>query len=91
MKFLPYDNKDFLEPAHDHDPGAVSHLTNLPQSISDTLPSEGRKVLPALQEATSIVFASYTRLQILLGQRFERLIVLPAEHKKEDAGKVQCK
>lgn len=91
MKFLPYDNPNFLQPAHDHDPQEVSNLTDLPQSISSSLPNELRELLPAVQEATSIVFASFNRLDDLLSQRLERLAIVPDQDRNPDAGEVQCK
>lgn len=91
MKFLPYDKPHFLEPAHDHDPADVSELTDMPLSISGSLPNEIRELLPAVREATSIVFASFNRLENLRSQRLERLVALSGENKKPGAGEVQCK
>jgi hypothetical protein len=91
MKFLPYDKPHFLEPAHDHDPTQVSNLTDIPQSISGALPNEIRELLPAVREATSIVFASFNRLDDLLSQRLERLTIVPNENRKPDASEDQCK
>ena len=91
MKFLPYDNPDFLEPAHEHDPQEVSKLTDIPQSISGSLPNELRELLRAVREATSIVFASFNRLDDLLSQRLERLTIAPDESRNPGAGEVQCK
>jgi hypothetical protein len=91
MKSLPYDKPHFLEPAHDHDPADVFDLTDLPLSISGSLPNEIREVLPAMREATSIVFASFSRLDDLLSQRIERLSVLQGENRKPGAGDIQCK
>jgi hypothetical protein len=90
MKFLPYDKAHFLEPAHDHDPVDVSHLTRLPLSISSELPQQVLDILPAVCEATSIVFASFDRLDDLLSQRLERLHPLSPENQKLGLSSVQC-
>jgi hypothetical protein len=91
MKFFPHDKPHFLQPAHDHDPADVSNLTDLPYSVSGALPNEVRELLPAVREATSIVFASFSRLDDLLSQRLERLTTVPNEYRKRDGGEVQCK
>jgi hypothetical protein len=91
MKFLPYDKPDFLEPAHDHDPTEVSSLVDLPRPLLDPLPNEIRELLPAVREATSIVFASFKRLDHLLSQRLERLTVLPDAVREQGEGGVYCK
>lgn len=91
MKFLPYDKPNFLEPAHDHNPADVSNLTDLPPSCSGRLPAEIRELLPAVQEATSIVFASLNRLDDLLSQRLDRLTILSEDGTKPGVGNIQCK
>ena len=91
MKFLPYDKPHFLMPAHDHDPADVSNLTDLPLPVSGPLPKVVRELLPAVQEATSIVFASFNRLDNLLSQRLERLSVVRDENRNPDGEDVQCK
>lgn len=67
----------FLEPPHLHDPTDVSHVAALPESMLSQLPLSVQDALWTLQESTSIVYASYERLQELLDQRFDRLIPLP--------------
>jgi hypothetical protein len=76
MKPLPFDNPYFLESTHRHNPAEISDLIDLPRSVLDVLPYEVRRLLPALQEAISIVFSSANRLDDLLSQRLERLIPL---------------
>ncbi|ERF74965.1 hypothetical protein EPUS_05173 [Endocarpon pusillum Z07020] len=89
MEGLPYDDPRFLEPAHDHNPSNISYLTDIPLSSSSYMPDEVRDLLPAVQEATSIVFASFKRLDDLLSQRFERLMVLPEEDRKPGPRNIQ--
>ena len=91
MGSLPYDNPGFLEPAHDHDPVDISYLTGLPPSSSSYLPDEVQDLLPAVQEATSIAFASLNRLDDLLSQRLERLTILTEGNKKSGPGNTQCR
>src|SRR5690349_5981749 len=75
----PNDTADclFLEPPHSHDPSDVSHLAALPASMLSQLPESVQDALWALQESTSVVYASYLRLQALLKERFERLTPIP--------------
>lgn len=63
----------FLEPPHSHNPSAVSHVAALPESMLAQLPLAVQDALWTLQESTSVVYASYLRLQDLLDERFERL------------------
>ncbi|KIX03661.1 uncharacterized protein Z518_07214 [Rhinocladiella mackenziei CBS 650.93] len=67
----------FLAPPHSHDPSDVSHVAALPSSMLLQLPESVQNALWTLQESTSIVYASYIRLQALLNERFDRLIPLP--------------
>jgi hypothetical protein len=91
MHLLPYDKMNFLEPAHEHNPADIAHLTDLPASISGYLPEEVEELLAHVQEAASIAFASLNRLDGILNQRLEILTVLPKEHMKPGGGDVQCK
>lgn len=90
MKLLPYDQPHFLMPAHDHDPVDVSNLTNVPLSVFGYLPDEVRELLCAVQEATSIIFASFNRLGDLLSQRLDRLSIVRDENRTGGAADVQC-
>lgn len=67
----------FLAPPHSHDPSNVSHVAALPAMMLSQLPESVQDALWTLQESTSIVYASYTRLQSLLTERFEHLVALP--------------
>ncbi|KIW63097.1 hypothetical protein PV04_09974 [Phialophora macrospora] len=67
----------FLEPPHSHDPSNVSHIAALPADMVSQLPEAVQNALWTLQESTSIVYASYLRLQALLEERFDRLTPLP--------------
>lgn len=67
----------FLAPPHSHDPCDVSHVAALPQSMLQQLPESVQTALWTLQESTSIIYASYVRLEDLISERFDRLIPLP--------------
>ncbi|KAK5452928.1 hypothetical protein LTS15_007076 [Exophiala xenobiotica] len=67
----------FLAPPHSHDPSHVSHVAALPASMLLQLPETVQEQLWDLQESTSIVYASYIRLQELLDERFDRLVEMP--------------
>ncbi|EHY60156.1 hypothetical protein HRR83_009120 [Exophiala dermatitidis] len=69
----------FLAPPHSHDPNDVSHVAALPSSMLMQLPEAVQDALWTLQESTSIVYASYMRLQELVDERFDRLIPLPGQ------------
>ena len=71
----------FLEPPHDHDPRAISHIAALPASVLGSLPEPIQDALYTLQESTSVVYASYLRLQDLLDERFERLTTISGDCK----------
>ncbi|KIW98677.1 uncharacterized protein Z519_00338 [Cladophialophora bantiana CBS 173.52] len=77
MNASPIADALFLEPPHSHDPSNVSHVAALPASMLMQLPEAVQDALWTLQESTSIVYASYLRLQELLDERFDRLIPLP--------------
>ncbi|ETI26753.1 hypothetical protein G647_10198, partial [Cladophialophora carrionii CBS 160.54] len=66
----------FLEPPHSHDPINVSHVAALSASTLRQLPEAVQDALWALQESTSVIYASCLRLQALLEERFERLTAL---------------
>jgi len=91
MPFIHYDKMHFLEPAHEHNPADIAHLTDLPASISNYLPEEVEELLGHVREATSVAFASLNRLDDILSRRLEILTVLPQEHMKPGEGSVQCK
>lgn len=78
----------FLAPPHSHDPTDVSHVAALPTSMLLQLPEAVQENLWTLQESTSIVYASYLRLQELIEERFDRLVESPFGRK---ADIVDCK
>ena len=55
----------------------MSHIAALLASMLSQLPEAMQDALWELQESTSVVYASYVRLQALLEERFKRLIPLP--------------
>lgn len=63
----------FLEPPHCHDPSHIAHVCTLPSTTLSQLPDSLQDALWAMQESVSIAFASYSRLQALLSERFSRL------------------
>jgi hypothetical protein len=63
----------FLEPPHSHDPTRISHIAALSATVLTALPDAVQDALWTLQESTSVVYASYLRLQALLKEKFERL------------------
>lgn len=78
----------FLAPPHSHDPCDVSEVAALPSSMLMQLPEPVQEALWTLQESTSIVYASYLRLQTLMNERFERLIPLPS---RQGDAMISCK
>ncbi|KAL6249216.1 hypothetical protein RBB50_004279 [Rhinocladiella similis] len=73
----------FLAPPHSHDPTDVSHVAALPTSMLLQLPEAVQENLWTLQESTSIVYASYLRLQELIEERFDRLVESPFGRKAD--------
>ena len=67
----------FLEPPHSHDVTNISHLASIPTCMLDQLPAEVQDALWALQESTSVVYASYSRFQDIVSTRLDRLTTLP--------------
>ena len=76
MKPLHHVESLFLEPPHSHNPSNISNIAALPSSMLVQLPEEVQDALWTLQESTSVVYASYLRLQALLDERFDRLTPL---------------
>jgi len=77
MKPLYRADSLFLDPPHSHNPSNVSQVAALPSSMLMQLPESVQDALWALQESTSVVYASYLRLKSLLDERFDRLTPLP--------------
>jgi len=69
-----YENLGFLEPNHDHNPASVIHLIEPPKELIRLLPDEVIAILEGVQDATSIAFASKTRFDDLVAERFDRLL-----------------
>ena len=67
----------FLDYPYAHDPTGIANIAALSTDLLRQLPSEPQDSLWLLQESTSVVHASYTRLQDLLDEKFERLYYLP--------------
>ena len=73
----PTEMLPFLEPPHAHDVSSIAHLASLPTNMLDQLPQELHEPLWQLQEAISVVYASYARLQGILAAELDRLVMLP--------------
>ena len=94
MDPIGYDEPQFLEPAHFHDPVQLSHIITLPTSLTDKIPNSFREALAALQESTSVAFASSQRLQALVGDLFHRVVPAMAELNSSpvnEDGKIKCR
>jgi hypothetical protein len=72
-----HEERPFLEPPHSHDVTNIAHLASIPTSLLDQIPADVQDALWALQESTSVVYASYSRLQEIVYSRFDRLVLLP--------------
>ena len=69
----------FLDYPHAHDPTNTSDIAALSTDLLRQLPIEAQNSLWLQQESTSVVYASYIRLQDLLDEKFERLSCLPQD------------
>lgn len=90
---VDFDEPQFLEPAHSHDPIHVSNIITLPTSLVKNIPASFQHALTNLQESTSVAFASYSRLQELVAARFYRLVPAKTQpaSKAEDPHSIKCK
>jgi hypothetical protein len=89
---IDYDEPQFLEPAHSHDPVQVSYL--LPTSLNENIPGSFRDALTVLQESNSVAFASSKRLHALVGDRFNRLVPAKVELSSipvNEGGNIRCR
>lgn len=77
---LPY-----LETPHSHNPAAIPQFIGLPSSMLLKLPMSIHEIVWTLQESTSVVFASYNRLQELLNERENRSFIYNSV-----TGQVEC-
>ena len=90
---MDYDEPQFLEPAHSHDPVQVSDLIVTPTSVTENIPSSFQEALTVLQESTSVAFASSKRLQALAADRLHRLVPAMGELSSSpvsEAGDIKC-
>ena len=89
---LDFDEPQFLEPAHSHDPGCMTQQATVPVALFEAVPDTFQQALDNLQESTSIAFASFSRLQQLIRERFDRLV--PAKEQENtkigEVGHVKC-
>jgi hypothetical protein len=90
MPSFTFDEPQFLEgPAHYHDPTLVSNVAAIPVALLDALTVDSQQALWAIQEATSVAYASYIRLQGLAKERFHRLV--PARGQNRGTEAIECK
>lgn len=87
--FDEFDEPQFLEPAHYHDPAQISNIAGIPSALLNILPPEAQKSLFDVQESISVAYASYRRLQDMAKERFHRLI--PAKNQDHDKGPIECR
>src|SRR5271156_5749043 len=78
---MDFDDPNFLEPAHVHNPEIVSHIIDLPAALLQSVPNSFQDALAAVQESTSVACASSSRLKDLVKQCYSRL--LPAKNQHE--------
>lgn len=83
---IDFDDPNYLEPAHSHNPSQISHLTTLPSSVAQASSTSFQQVLAAAQESTSVAYASFQRLQEIVRERFHRLVPARDQH-GSDAGR----
>jgi hypothetical protein len=89
---IDYDEPQFLEPAHSHDPVQISHI--VPTPLTENIPTSFQNALIVLQESTSVAFASSKRLQALVGEHFHRLVPARAELSSSpvnEVGGIKCR
>lgn len=83
-----FDEPQFLEPAHHHDPTKISNVANIPAALLEDLAVDAQKALLNIQESASVAYASYRRLRDLSKERFHRLV--PAKKQDHDVEAIQC-
>jgi hypothetical protein len=69
----------FLDYPHAHDPMMIDNLAALSIDLLQNLPQAVQDALRLLQESTSVMYASYLRLQQLIDEKFDRLNPLPGQ------------
>jgi hypothetical protein len=90
---MDFDDPNFLEPAHVHNPEIVSHIIDLPAALLQSIPNSFQDALAAIQESTSVACASSSRLKGLVKQRYSRLVPAKNQHELDDdqIWTVKCK
>jgi hypothetical protein len=89
MALPAFDEVQFLEPAHYHDPTQISNIAAIPMALLNVLPLDAQQSLWAIQESTSVAYASYIRLQELSQERFHRLV--PAKNQVHGTEAIECR
>src|ERR1700733_13692214 len=81
-----------MNTAHAHDPVRVSHITTPPATLAESAPQLFQDALTILQRSTSAAFASSRRLQVLLGERIHRLILVRVQPNSNatEIGGIEC-
>jgi hypothetical protein len=88
MSSSDFDEPQFLEPAHHHDPTKVAYIAGIPAALLENLPADAQKALWDIQESTSVVYASWRRLEELSKERFHRLVPAKKQNHEET---IQCR
>src|SRR2546423_15300343 len=92
MCTLGFDNPNFLEPAHFHDPEYLPNVAFLPPPATFRLPMGLQEAVQLLEESTSIAYSSLIRLRNLLQERFDHLRpIKPKVAKVINFGSIACK
>jgi hypothetical protein len=92
MCTLSFDNPNFLEPAHFHDPEYLPDVAFLPPLATERLSMGLQEAVHLLEESTSIAYSSLIRLRSLLQQRFDHLRpIKPKIAKVINFGSIACK
>jgi hypothetical protein len=89
MALPAFDEVQFLEPAHHHDPTQISSIAAIPVALLKVLPTDAQQSLWAIQESTSVAYASHNRLQELTKERFHRLV--PAKNQLHGFHAIECR
>jgi hypothetical protein len=69
----------FLDYPHAHDPTMIDNVAALSTDLLQRLPQAVQDALWLLQESTSVMYASYLRLQQLIDEKFDRLNPIPGQ------------
>jgi hypothetical protein len=88
MSSSDFDEPQFLEPAHHHDPTKIAYIAGIPAALVENLPADAQKALWDIQESASVSYASWRRFEELWRERFHRLV--PAKKQNHEEA-IQCK